>query len=223
MSGPPFLRTPGPPVREQRVLCDRIAAGIRNRNFLTGGYSPLAVCAIASTMRRGAINVGARTSSSLVSDSPSSSTAASGTAVRNTERFQQRIPTTGGRTGARGQRHRSSHPTWWMPARSSALITSCGTPGPPLTHEQARPENSPPPPPHPRRHLDPPDRGDGRPGRYPPPPERHRNDHHQDRARTTRPAGRHYHLNGSQINATLRLTDIDNGILTALNTPSPAH
>ncbi len=30
-----------------------------------------------------------------------------------------------------------------MPVRSSALITSCGTPGPSFAHEQARTENPP--------------------------------------------------------------------------------
>lgn len=42
-----------------------------------------------------------------------------------------------------GLRHRSPHPTWWMPVRSSALITSCSTPGPSFAHEQARTENPP--------------------------------------------------------------------------------
>ena len=62
-------------------------------------------------------------------------------------------------------------------------------PGHSFADEQARPEGPPRLPPHPRRHRGPPDRGYGLPGRSPLPPGRHRDQHRQDRARATRPAG----------------------------------
>ena len=58
--------------------------------------------------------------------------------------------------------------------------------------EQARPASPPRLPPHPRRHRGPPDRGDGLSGRRPLPPGHHRDEHRQDRARVTRPAGGHH-------------------------------
>ena len=76
--------------------------------------------------------------------------------------------------------------------RSSPRITSCGTPGQSFADEQARPESPPRLPPHPRRHRGPPDHGHGLPGRSPLPPGHHRDQHRQDRARATRPAGGHH-------------------------------
>ena len=61
-----------------------------------------------------------------------------------------------------------------------------------LSDEQARPEGPPRLPPHPRRHRGSPDRGDGLPGRSPLPPGGHLDQHRQDRARATRPAGGHH-------------------------------
>ena len=61
-----------------------------------------------------------------------------------------------------------------------------------FSHEQARSESQAGFPPHPRRHLGPPDRGHNRPGRSSLPPGRHRDQHRQDRTRAMRPAGGHH-------------------------------
>ena len=63
-----------------------------------------------------------------------------------------------------------------------------------LQDPRSRPRPASPPrlPPHPRRHLGPPDRGHGLPGRSPLPPGHHRDQHRQDRAQATRPTGGHH-------------------------------
>ena len=63
-----------------------------------------------------------------------------------------------------------------------------------LQDPRSRPRPASPPrlPPHPRRHLCPPDRGHGLPGRSPLPPGHHRDQHRQDRAQATRPTGGHH-------------------------------
>ena len=63
-----------------------------------------------------------------------------------------------------------------------------------LQDPRSRPRPASPPrlPPHPRRHLGPPDRGHGLPGRSPLPPGHHRDQQRQDRAQATRPTGGHH-------------------------------